>query len=139
MARSAHPKTLIQQLGGLACLAITRDVELRRGCLRWRADVQPSPLSLTYTLSLTYRGGSRPPSVFILDPPLRREQVKGLPHVYPEDELCLCYPSEWDEGKLISRTVVPWAAEWLLHFELWKQTEEWHGGGHEPAVLPEGK
>lgn len=34
---------------------------------------------------------------------------------------------------LISRTLVPWAAEWLLHYEVWTITGKWHGGGHEPA------
>jgi hypothetical protein len=28
-----------------------------------------------------------------------------------------------------SGTILPWAAEWLLHYETWKVTDCWHGGG----------
>ena len=32
---------------------------------------------------------------------------------------------------LIATTTVPWAAEWLLHYELWLATDgTWCGGGH---------
>jgi len=48
--------------------------------------------------------------------------------------LCLCYPMEWDAGQLIARTIIPWASEWLLHFEIFVASGRWHGGGHEPAV-----
>ena len=55
-----------------------------------------------------------------------------LPHVYGSDTLCLCYPCEWDSTKLIARTLVPWASEWLLYYEFWRATGMWLGGGHEP-------
>ena len=28
---------------------------------------------------------------------------------------------------LIVDTIVPWAAEWLLHYEIWLATGEWFG------------
>ena len=31
----------------------------------------------------------------------------------------------------LSRTIVPWAAEWLLNYELWRFVGEWLGGGHD--------
>lgn len=34
---------------------------------------------------------------------------------------------------LIADTIVPWASEWLLHYEYWLSTGTWHGGGHEPV------
>lgn len=83
---------------------------------------------------MSYNGGNRTPAVTVLDPPLRAEEIVDLPHVYPGDVLCLCYPWEWSAGKLIARTIIPWAAEWLLHFEIFAATGRWHGGGHEPAV-----
>ena len=33
---------------------------------------------------------------------------------------------------LLADTIVPWAAEWLMHYELWLVTGEWTGGGDHP-------
>ena len=33
---------------------------------------------------------------------------------------------------LIADTIVPWTCEWLIHYEIWLATGEWHGGGEEP-------
>jgi hypothetical protein len=33
---------------------------------------------------------------------------------------------------LIATSIVPWASEWLLHYEIWRATGTWTGGGHEP-------
>jgi hypothetical protein len=87
---------------------------------------------VTYTVRVSYRLGWRRPRITVLDPPLRTAEVSRLPHVFPGDRLCLHFTHDWNEGMLIADTVVPWAAEWLLHYELWKATGKWHGGGHEP-------
>jgi hypothetical protein len=29
----------------------------------------------------------------------------------------------------IADTIVPWTAEWLVHYEIWLVTGEWYGGG----------
>jgi hypothetical protein len=134
MAKSADPKTLAQQLGALTSLVITSEVRIARSCLYWRGELQPSPLSLVYTAALAYRFGGSAPRVKVLRPELRQEGVETLPHVLSGDALCLCFPWQWDDGKLISRTILPWASEWLLHFELWRVDRVWHGGGHEPAL-----
>jgi hypothetical protein len=118
----------------LEALAVTTHVDVRRGRLRWRGRLQPSPLSLKYVVELEYMAHKRTPSVTVASPALRDEGIRSLPHVYVGDRLCLCYPWQWDGAMLIARTIVPWASEWLLHFELWKATGTWHGGGHEPAV-----
>jgi len=34
---------------------------------------------------------------------------------------------------LIADTIIPWASEWLFHYEIWKVTKTWHGGGHDPS------
>lgn len=36
---------------------------------------------------------------------------------------------EWKPRMKLADTIVPWAAEWLLHYELWLATGEWGGGG----------
>jgi len=132
--RSADPKTLAQQLGALVTLPVTRDAKIRRSRLLWLAELQPSPLSRTYTVHLNYVLGGPAPRVNVLKPDLRTDGVERLPHVLSRDALCLCYPWQWNDGKLIARTIVPWVSEWLLHYELWKIDGEWHGGGHEPTL-----
>lgn len=131
---AATSKTLAQQMLGLARLPVTTSVTVKRSRLRWAGELQPTPLSVTYAVRIGYAIGRRAPAVDVVRPELRAEDVKRLPHVYAEDRLCLCYPWQWDDGKLIARTIVPWAAEWLLHFEIWMATSTWHGGGHEPAI-----
>jgi hypothetical protein len=32
----------------------------------------------------------------------------------------------------IADTIVPWTAEWLVHYEIWLMTGEWYGGGDCP-------
>lgn len=67
----------------------------------------------------------------VVDPPLDlHEGEPKLPHVYPGDELCLYYPSQWRSDLLLAVTVLPWTAEWLLHYEIWLATGKWTGGGH---------
>lgn len=134
MARSADPKTLAQQLGALSSLPVTRAVKIRRNRLIWRAELQPTPLSRTYSVGLAYAYGGGAPRVEVFAPQLKEKGISKLPHVLPGDALCLCYPWQWDDGKLIARTIVPWASEWLLHYELWKVDRVWHGGGHEPPA-----
>ena len=36
---------------------------------------------------------------------------------------------EWDTGMYYVKTLIPWACEWLNHYELWVSTGTWHGGG----------
>lgn len=117
-------------------MPITSLAEIKNSRLKWQGDLQPSPLSRTFSVELLYGGGRRAPAVRVISPQLRSDEVTELPHVYAGDELCLCYPCEWNAGMLIARTVVPWASEWLLHFEMFRTTGKWHGGGHEPAVAP---
>lgn len=42
---------------------------------------------------------------------------------------CACFTGarEWNPSMPISRTIVPWACEWLLHFEAWLYTAVWKG------------
>lgn len=78
------------------------------------------------------------PLVFIRHPPLRPRQSEefiDLPHLQfnstrPEDSaLCLYHPAanEWNNTMLIADTVLPWASEWLLHYELWHLDGVWRG------------
>jgi hypothetical protein len=110
--------------------------------LIWTGTVTPSPLSETYTLLLhyKYKEGAK---VYVLEPkPLVLASGKNtLPHVYstPEQRLCLYYPSdnEWNTGMYYVKTLIPWASEWLFHYELWVATGTWHGGGIHPETEAE--
>jgi hypothetical protein len=110
---------------------ITRKSEME---LTWTGTVTPSPLSASYTLRLHYKY-KEGVKVYVTDPkPLKLAEGKTvLPHVYstPEQRLCLYYPSgnEWDTGMYYVRTLIPWACEWLVHYECWVATGTWHGGG----------
>jgi hypothetical protein len=50
--------------------------------------------------------------------------------MFPDSTLCLCYPEEWQPTMLIARTILPWTVEWLAHYEIWRATGHWTGGGH---------
>jgi hypothetical protein len=56
-----------------------------------------------------------------------------LPHVFGGEDLCLYYEGEWTSEMALVETIVPWASEWLVHYELWLITGEWGGGGHQPG------
>lgn len=63
-----------------------------------------------------------------LEPVLDLGHRDRLPHVY-DDCLCLYTPGQWDRSMQIATTIIPWTAEWLFHYELWKATDHWVGGG----------
>jgi hypothetical protein len=117
----------------LARMPITSSVSVKGSRLRWRGVLQPSPLSRTYTIGLTYGGSDHRPAVTVVEPEVRTEGVERLPHVFPGDRLCLCYPWEWNASQLIAWTIIPWAAEWLVQFEIFMVSGRWHGGGHDPT------
>jgi hypothetical protein len=101
--------------------------------LDWIGIIVPTPLSGLYTVNVIYRQGYNP-RTYVQDPQLSLLPGKKLPHVYSqiEQRLCLYYPSkrpQWDESMHIAETIVPWASEWLLFYELWLATGEWLGGG----------
>ncbi|MCB0497233.1 MAG: hypothetical protein KDC79_13925 [Cyclobacteriaceae bacterium] len=102
--------------------------------LKWTHTVTPTPLSGSYTIHLHYKF-NKGAKVYVLKPnPLPLASGKKLlPHVYstPEQRLCLYYPDyrEWTPSKLYVKTLIPWACEWLIHYEIWSVTGVWYGGG----------
>jgi hypothetical protein len=133
---------LTRQLTAIRARLPTATGTVRRGELDCLMRIQPSPASQTYRVRLLYRHGRRP-RVTVTDPRLTlHPDAHALPHVYPEDELCLYYPGEWRHDMLLSATILPWTAEWLIHYELWLITGCWTGGGHthasDRAVSPPG-
>lgn len=106
-----------------------------RAEMQWNGILSPTSLSPAYKVKVSI-SHAKPPQVRVLSPAL--EPIHGpVPHLYKDGNLCLFYPKakEWDSSQLISRTIVPWAIEWLFHYEIWKITGQWNGGGieHEAA------
>ena len=104
----------------------------------WTARIMPTPLSNEYQIRIDYKY-SEYPKIYVTDPyPLDKYPgKKSLPHVYSnkEQRICLYYPGigEWNKEKLIAKTIVPWASEWLLYYELWLSTGLWLGEGLHPS------
>ena len=101
---------------------------LRAGRLAWTGRLTPTPLSREYTVRIHY-ATRRSPRVILLDPRLEPAERDLLHHLYPNGDLCLHRSEEWKSSMLITETIIPWTAEWLAHYELWKRTHEWYGDG----------
>jgi len=98
-------------------------------------EVQPTPRSSKYRLRITCRATDNIPQVHVVSPLLGpREPGGSLPHIYLGDRLCLYLPfsGEWSKHRSIAQTIIPWAIDWLFHYEVWHATGEWLGGGVEP-------
>jgi len=130
---STVPKTrsssLGRQLNALRSFYPDAKSSWKNGTLEWIGELQPTHLSRTYTLLVRYRTSGTRPVVTVLSPKLESPTGRKPPHVFAGNELCLHMPGEWDDSLLIAETVIPWASEWLFHYELWLGTSEWHGGG----------
>ncbi len=75
----------------------------------------------------------RAPKVYLISPKLIQKNGELVPHLYDQEtqRLCLFMPKyeEWKPFMYISETIIPWASEWLVFYELWLSTGEWLGGG----------
>lgn len=121
------------------------------GCV-WRGILQPA--AQPYEVLVSYFPGvlgseleylAQPPRVFLLSPaPERRPAAPDtpIPHLYrqplPEQpaHLCLYHPSsaEWKWSDWIGETILPWAAEWLAFYEMWRITGSWEGPEKHPDL-----
>jgi hypothetical protein len=128
--RNPKPRAanLARQLVWLQAGASCGEGSLRRSRLLWRVTVQPGALTATYRIEISYRLGERP-RVFVLEPGLRTLDGKGAPHRFEDGSLCLNVHGEWRPDMSLATTILPWAVEWLLHYEVWLATGEWQGGG----------
>lgn len=105
------------------------------GKLTCVGTVRPDPFSREYRVRIEYRAG-RSPRIWVEDPPIERrpqEPDEPIPHTYRyhiegEERPCLDFDA-WHPGRRIADTMVPWTCEWLLHYEAWRQTGVWCGGG----------
>ena len=103
--------------------------------LSWVGHIRPTLLSRLYSVKIKLENGKV--EVFVIDPvklDIHKDKML-LPHVYstPRQKLCLYFPDgkEWNKGKLLIDTIIPWTSEWLYFYEIWLITGEWYGGGTE--------
>jgi len=105
----------------------------KQGTGRWKGTLQPREISPMYEVLIEYKL-SFIPEVWIISPALRSD----APHRYSDHSLCLYWPDEWkwSPDKVISTTIVPWAATWLYFYESLLDTGEWLAQGARYGILP---
>lgn len=105
-------------------------VTTKRDELLWTGCLQPTTISPQYEVVMRHRQRRfARPVVSVAHPPLDPEHRKQLPHVYARDDLCLYSRGDWNWSMPLATTIVPWASEWLFHYEAWLVSGVWQGGG----------
>ena len=115
---------------------------VKRDVLSWSMAARPTAFSLEYLIEVECRLGGAP-DVYVSGGEIEKmDDLSEIPHHYSVDaekkrvKICLDY-GEWRRDQLIAATMVPWAVEWLAHFEIWLVTGKWTGGGIHNGVLEE--
>ncbi|QNA72021.1 hypothetical protein C8250_009000 [Streptomyces sp. So13.3] len=132
----ARAVNLGRQMAAIKAVIPGVQAAVRGGELVCTFTLQPTTASRNYTVRIVYRHRRRP-RVTITDPPLAlHPNATALPHVYPDGDLCLYLPGEWNEHMFLSNTILPWTSAWLLHYELWLVLGRWTGSGDDHVVPP---
>ena len=129
------PKSIGAQIAAIKGMFATKSSVTTTNSLTWRGFLQPSSLSRRYLIQVHYKIGQEP-KVIVLEPELKSLQGSKIPHQYNSGALCLYYPPDnsWRPSLLLAKTVLPWASEWLLFYEIWLATGIWYGGGVDHAL-----
>ena len=131
LTRCGRSPSRIRRCAAMPVPGVQRQLAGRRH-LRFEGDLTPTPLSRTYTVAVTYNLTCRPIVAVLAPPAVLRPPQEELPHTFEHDVLCLHLNGEWVPTMLLATTTVPWAVEWLLHYEIWLATGgTWCGGGHQ--------
>lgn len=123
-----HPRlrklTISDQIAAMQCCFPNLACRRENNIPTWRGTLKPSDNSPEYLVKIVYRI-PKSPRVWVLSPELRQ----NYPHRYSDGSLCLYYPPDdnWNSGKYIAHTIVPWTSLWLAYYEIWCQTGVWYG------------
>lgn len=109
-------------------------IDLSTRGLVWCGELTPSPLSETYLVSMVAESGDLLPDMFVLSPALEADDQGRLPHVWSDGALCLSRSGEWRRDFFFIDTIVPWTAEWLFHYEIWRGSGIWMGDDKDATV-----
>ena len=106
-------------------------LDRKRRVLIATGPMSPDVSTKAYTvqIKLSYQGQ---PNVRLLYHDFHRDSEGKLPpHLYKDLSLCMYYPAfkEWNHNMYLSDTIMMWTLRWLFHYEIWKETEQWIGGG----------
>ncbi|MGK2740162.1 hypothetical protein ACSHT0_04655 [Tepidicaulis sp. LMO-SS28] len=118
------------------------------GLLLWKGILRP--LSREYLVDVLWRPDDEDmPYVFLDTPelvPRMGAEYEDIPHLIfnsaqpSRSALCLFdgESAEWLPSLSIAKTIVPWASEWLMYYEMWLADGVWRGGGIElETISPE--
>ncbi len=103
----------------------------------WVSRFSPRPISRTDNVMAEYQNGWAGPQITVLGPSLLQPDEPPLPHVFKGEGPCMNSPGRWHANLQITTTIFSGSKEWLLHYEIWKATGEWRGGGDEPISRSE--
>lgn len=106
--------------------------------LIWEQEIKSCEFSKKYIIRVEYDMSI--PKVYLNNQSILKSKNETIPHNYytkyiSEEkqtvQLCLFYPKrkEWQKYMYIADTIVPWTAEWIYYYEIWRITGEWYGGG----------
>jgi len=93
--------------------------------LECEGAMQPSEFCETYQILVRYTF-RKSPRVRIVSP---RITPSTKIHMYPNGDLCLYDPRSdpWKRSFSLHETIIPWVAEWLVYYELYKIHDKWLG------------
>lgn len=100
--------------------------ELRGKQLVCYGQIIPSEGCEAYKIKIEYSEGGIP-KVYVTEPHI---EPNSKYHIFMRDgDLCLYdhRESAWTVQMFIHETIIPWTAEWLVFYELWKLTGKWLG------------
>lgn len=92
---------------------------------KWIGESTPTALSITYSITIIYQKGKT--KVFLDG--VGESDFGHVPHLFYDGSLCLYFRDEWNLLRDGFLPLIGWIDEWLLHYELWKYTGVWTGGG----------
>ncbi|GAB4038006.1 nucleotidyltransferase domain-containing protein [Spirosoma gilvum] len=98
---------------------------VRNGVLTCKGKIRPTDDCDEYRITIQYVSG-KPPRVYINS---HRIKSSRSIHMYSDGSLCLHYPPDikWKHRTSVANFTIPWTAEWIVCYELWKITGKWEG------------
>ena len=139
MAKNRYFKTdtltLVQQIYFMRLAYPEFSCVQLNGCASWTGLLQPTALSNSYKIRVTYKP-FRTPEIKVLSPELQLhpDHVR-LPHFYYDHGLlCLHVDDDWRANLRIGYTIMQWISGWLYFYEVWQFAGSWEGGGTHPAA-----
>ena len=128
--RGANGKPLVVQLQRLLASYPGSSGKIARSKLFWKCRLQPQSITATYLIQVEYRLG-RKPVVYVSEGKLACEKdLNIIPHhfeVFDDGRVHVCLDKyDWNSNMLLAESIVPWAMEWAIYYEIWLVTGVWH-------------